>query len=144
MSNPSKETGTKAETKVKNWFIDHGFRCERKALAGKDDEGDLRLFIGEAEVTIEVKAGKQTWNYNRYKLNDWKEQTLVEGVNSGCNAILVVIRHRRKFIDTEVWIPQYMVTPWNVGGRHTMCHDGWEMMYIDDFTELATHATRVP
>ena len=129
MANPSKKKGTAAETKVKNYFIDHGFRCERKSVAGSADEGDLRLYLHDGvEVTVEVKAGKQTWNYPRSKLEEWKQQTIVESRNSGCQqSILVIVRYRRNFCDTEVWIPNFQW--WN----ETM--PAWTMMYIDDFVK---------
>lgn len=129
MANPSKAKGTRAETKVKNYFIEHGFRCERKALAGSNDEGDLCLYLKNGvEVTVEVKTGKQTSNYSRTALQDWKDQTITESENSDCpQSILVVVRHQRKFIDAEVWIPNFQwfdcITP------------GWTMMYISEFVE---------
>lgn len=129
MSNPSKAKGTHAETKVKNYFIEHGLRCERKALAGSDDEGDLRLYLNDGtEVTVEVKTGKQTHNYNRARLNEWKRQTLAESFNSGCKSILVITRHYRRFDDTEVWFPNEQ---WECDGMDF----GWTMIYIDDFVK---------
>ena len=128
MSNPSKAKGTRAETKVKRYFNDHGLRCERKALAGSDDEGDLRLYLDDGtEVAIEVKAGRQTSNYNRTALNEWKGQTLKESINSGCPSMLVIVRYRRAFEDAEVWMPNSI---W--GGQEP----GWTMMYIDDLVKL--------
>lgn len=124
----SKAIGTRAETKVKRYFNDHGIRCERKALAGSADEGDLRLFIPDgSEVTVEVKAGKQTANYNRTQLDDWKRQTLVECINSNCPAILIVVRYRRSFEDSEVWIP-------NLPGKNGKIKP-WSMTYIDEFVK---------
>ena len=126
MSNPSKAKGTRAETKVKRYFNDHGLRCERKALAGSDDEGDLRLYLDDGtEVAIEVKAGRQTGNYNRTALNEWKGQTLKESINSGCPSMLVIVRYRRAFEDAEVWMPN---SEWG--------EPGWTMMYIDDLVKL--------
>lgn len=125
MSNPSKAIGTRAETKVKRYFNDHGLRCERKALAGSDDEGDLRLYLNDGtEVTVEVKSGKQTMNYNRTTLNAWKSQTLTESINSDCPAMLVIVRYRRAFEDAEVWMPN---SEWD--------GPGWTMMYIDDLVK---------
>lgn len=125
MSNPSKKKGTEAETKVKKYFNDNGLKCERKALAGSKDLGDLCLHLPNGgEVTVEVKTGKQTWNYNRARLDEWKRQTLVEASNSGCSAVLVIVRYKRKFIDAEVWWP-------NGNGEYT----DWSMEYIDKFVE---------
>lgn len=124
MANPSKAKGTRAETKVVRYLVDHGIHAERKALAGSTDKGDLRMLLKDGtEVTLEVKAGKQTSNYSRSMMSEWREQTLVESINSGCPAMLVIVRYRRAFADTEVWMPN---NQW--GGQ-----PGWTMVYLDDF-----------
>lgn len=132
MANPSKAIGTRAETVIKNYFNSYGLRCERKALAGSDDEGDLRLYLKigsvETEVTVEVKAGKQTQNYPRSRIEEWKRQTLAESRNSNCIAMLVIVRYRRRISDVEVWIPN--IQWW--------AHSGWTMMYLNQFIEWAT------
>lgn len=127
----SKAIGTRAETKVKRYFNDHGLRCERRALAGSDDEGDLRLYLDNgAEVTVEVKAGKQTSGYGRALFNKWKIQTLAESANSGCHqSLLVVVGYARRFRDAEVWIPNFEW--WD------QTQPEWTMMYIDDFVRWA-------
>lgn len=125
MANRSKQIGTKAETKVKRYFQAHGLECERRALAGSDDEGDLRLVLRDgSEVTVEVKAGKQTANYNRSKLREWMRQTTAESLNRGCPGILVIVRYRRDFDDAEVWIP---TEEWGMLG--------WVMVHIDDYAD---------
>lgn len=124
MANPSKVKGTRAETKVVRYLDDHGIRVERKALAGAADVGDLRLFLPDGtEVTVEVKAGKQTQNYPRSRVAEWRRQTLVESENSGCPAMLVIVRYNRKLSDAEVWMPN---SQW--GGQV-----GWTMAYLDEF-----------
>lgn len=123
MSNPSKQIGTKAETKVARYLSDHGLPTSRKALAGNADEGDLRMLSKDGtEVTLEVKAGKQTANYTRSQLTEWKRQTVAESRNSGCPAVLVIVRYRRAFGSAEVWIP---CEEWGMLG--------WTMVYIDDY-----------
>lgn len=124
MSNPSKAKGTRAETRV-SWFFDnHGLPCHRRALHGAADQGDLAMFLPDGtEVTVEVKAGKQTQNYSRSVVEEWRRQTLAESENSGCPAILVIVRYRRSFLDAEVWMPN---SQW--GGQV-----GWTMAYIDEF-----------
>ena len=129
MSNPSKKKGTAAETRVRKYFNDNGLECKRKALAGSKDLGDLCLHLPDgSEVTVEVKAGKQTWNYTRGKRNEWKRQTIVEAENSECAALLVIVRYRRNFVDTEVWWPEPKSFEDDV--NLPPC---WKMMYIDDF-----------
>lgn len=127
MSNPSKVIGTKAETKVARFLTQRGLRTGRRAPAGSDDEGDLRMLLpGGEEVTLEVKAGRQTKDPSRSKLEDWKRQTLVESENSGCRSALVVVRYNKPFVNAEVWLPN---SQW--GGRMR----GWTMQYIDDFAD---------
>lgn len=129
MSNPSKKKGTAAETRVRKYFNDNGLECERKALAGSKDLGDLCLHLPDgSEVTVEVKAGKQTWNFSRGRFNEWKRQTLVEADNSKCAAILIIVRFRRNFTDAEVWWPN----PGSIK-EDGLTSDCWKMMYIDDF-----------
>ena len=128
MANPSKKKGTAAETKVARYLGEHGLPTERRALAGSEDQGDLRMLIPTrgAEVTVEVKAGKQTRGYTRQTLDRWKEQTIRESKNSGCSqSMLVIVGYRRKFEDAQVWMPNW---EWE---RETM--PGWTMMYLDEF-----------
>ena len=127
MANPSKTKGTRGETAVSKYLNAHGLFAERKALAGSEDNGDLRIILADgAEVTAEVKSGKQTASYPRGRLDLWKRQTLVESENSGCKAVLIVVRYMRKLVDAEVWLPNKQ---W--GG----VSDGWTMMYLNDFVK---------
>ena len=126
MANPSKQKGTRAETNVARFLTARGLPTERKALAGSADKGDLRTILPDGtEVTLEVKAGKQTANYNRSTLNEWKRQTCVESMASGCPAALVIVRYRRSLYDAEVWL---------LNGRWR-CGRGWTMTYLDDFAD---------
>lgn len=127
MANPSKAKGTRAETNVVNYLNYHGLRAERRPLAGSADQGDLRVIMPNGtEVTAEVKAGKQTQNYPRSRVEDWRSQTLEESRNSGCPmSMLVIVRYKRRLRDTEIWLPNFQ---WfNVGDP------GWTMMYLDQF-----------
>lgn len=127
MSNPSKRIGTRAETNVTKFLTTHGLRTMRRTLAGSNDEGDLRMLLPSGEeVTLEVKAGKQTRSISRSKLNEWKRQTMVESDNSGCRGMLVVVRYQRALSDAEVWLPN---SQW--GGKLS----GWTMKYLDDFAD---------
>lgn len=126
MANPSKKKGTAAETRVARFLTLNGVPTERKALAGSADEGDLRArLINGEEVTLEVKAGKQTHSYNRSQLTEWKRQTLTEGKNSGGKPALVIVRYRRSLHDAEVWLPN----------SHWGGFDGWTMLYLDEFAD---------
>lgn len=127
MANPSKQIGTRAETNVARFLTQRGLRTTRRTLAGSDDEGDLRMLLPSGEeVTLEVKAGKQTARAPRSMFERWKRETLVESENSGCRCALVVVRYQRRLVDAEVWLPN---SQW--GGRLR----GWTMQYIDDFAD---------
>lgn len=106
MSNPSKKKGTAAETKVVKYLTAHGLFAERRALSGSKDNGDIKLVDADGEeYTLEVKAGKQTENYNRAQFEEWFRQAIEEGANSGCKAALVIVRYRRSIEDAEVYCP---------------------------------------
>jgi Holliday junction resolvase-like predicted endonuclease len=127
MANPSKAKGTRAETKIARFLAERGLRTVRRALAGSADEGDLRMFLPDGEeVTVEVKAGKQTAAPSRSLLDSWMRQTMEESENSGCRSLLIVVRYRRPFADAEVWLPN---SQWGGGIR------GWTMVRIDDFAD---------
>lgn len=135
MANPSKAKGTHAETRVRTYFSSRGLRCERKSLAGSADEGDLRLYLPNGtEVTVEVKAGKQTANYPRSRVDEWKRQTLVEGENSGCPCLLIIVRYMRRLDSIEVWIPNSQWFAALSNYKDDVClPSGWTMMYLGDF-----------
>lgn len=107
MSNPSKQKGTRAETKVVNYLKLRGIKAERKALKGNKDEGDIQVHNDDGSnwITLEVKTGKQTANYNRKQLKEWLEQATIEGLNCEQVCLLVIVRYGRKIEDAEVWWP---------------------------------------
>ena len=145
MSNPSKAKGTRAETKVARYLSNHGFPTERKALAGSADKGDLRMKLSDGrEVTLEVKAGEQTNNPSRSLMTKWKEQTLIEGANAYTKAVLVIVKARRRFIDSEVWIPNYTGS---YGWSWPNWPDGmvgWTMVHLDDFVSMNLGYSMIP
>jgi Holliday junction resolvase len=127
MANPSKQKGTTAETKVVKYLTARGLRAERRPLAGSSDNGYLRLILpDETEVTVEVKCGRQTQGYSRSSIEDWKLQTLTESINSGCPAMLVIVRYRRQLKDAEVWLPNGQWASKKLMGT-------WTVMYLDEF-----------
>ena len=103
--NRSKQKGTRGETQVVKYLTACGLSAERRALSGAADQGDIKFTVGDYEMTLEVKAGKQTENPSRAQLTEWLRQTVVEGENAGCDAALVVVRHRRSMKDAEVYVP---------------------------------------
>lgn len=105
MSNKRKAIGTRAETKIKEFFIAHGIDAERKVLHGSVDEGDLDVelpWIAE-KITIEVKGGQQTKDYARGLKDKWLKETQREQENSDQEAWLVIRVYRKAIKDAEVW-----------------------------------------
>ena len=128
MANPSKQKGTRAETKVAAYLCERGIQAERRPLKGASDMGDLRAFLADGtEITVEVKAGKQTFNPLRPDVEVWKRQTIAESANAGCPGALVIVRYRRLIENAEVWLP---VGQWISEGS-----DKWAMMYLNEFAK---------
>lgn len=109
MSNPSKQKGTAGETRVVKYLAALGIPTERRALSGSQDKGDIKVTSicpVPCEWTIEVKAGKQTWNPNRKQIEEWLRQTKAEMKNSGCPGALIVLRYNRNINDADVYVPR--------------------------------------
>lgn len=123
MSNPSKQKGTKAETKVVRFLKEHGLKAERKALSGCKDCGDIKIDVDGEEIILEVKAGKQTQNPNRTLMRKWMDQAIEEAENAGTSYYaLVLVRYGRSIKDAEVWTE--------------MINGCWSMTYLDKFIEV--------
>lgn len=108
MSNPSKQKGTRAETRVVRYLEDHGFVARRQALAGSNDPGDIEAYAPDStdKIIIEVKTGKQTAAPRRSQIEEWCRQTMLEGENSDAKfAVLIVVRHYRELKDADVYVP---------------------------------------
>ena len=74
----SKAIGTAGEVAVVGYAQGHGFpEAERLALAGKDDQGDVRLMRG---VHLEVKAGNAAHNASYNQCEAWLKEADREGV----------------------------------------------------------------
>jgi hypothetical protein len=86
----SKQIGTKCETAVTRYAIEHGFPdAERLALRGNQDHGDVRLTAG---LHVEVKGGKMADNASPTLISDWLEECDREAQNSGSFVFLCVKR----------------------------------------------------
>lgn len=106
MANPSKQKGTRAETRVVKFLAEYGIQSKRKPLHGSSDEGDIDVVasgFGGSGIVLEVKAGKQTLNPSRNKLDEWFRQTKVEGVNSKKPSALCVVRYNRALKNADVY-----------------------------------------
>ena len=58
MANPNGRKGAQFETDVMRWLRNAGAFCEKLALAGKADEGDLVAIIGGKQYILELKNRK--------------------------------------------------------------------------------------
>lgn len=105
MSSKSKSKGTRFETMLVNVFNDwDGVRCcERVALHGNHDNGDLRLAVDDLTVCVEAK-----WRRSYPSESDMLEfraQTLAETGNSGADCgVLVVNHYKQGVMRSEVWM----------------------------------------
>lgn len=101
MGNPNKKKGTAAETKVVKYLESQGIKAYRKVLHGSKDEGDIELPV--LNICLEVKAGKQTQDYNRKLFQEWLDQALTESYNAGEPCYLVIVRFGKSIQNAEVW-----------------------------------------
>lgn len=125
MANPSKEKGTRAETKVVRFLEKSGAKVRRRPLSGSEDKGDIEIDESDWKIVIEVKAGKMTSNPSRSQLEDWLVQAERESFNNlghhNGEWYLIVVRYKRKLEDADVWY---------VDGDGDVVH-----MWLDDFRD---------
>ena len=87
MANPSKRKGTDGENLVVEYLRGQGFdACERRALAGKNDRGDV---AGLHSTVVEVKA-----IVDRIDLSGWLKELAVEMHND--NARFGAVWHKKR------------------------------------------------
>lgn len=102
MSNPSKAKGTAGETAIVNYLRDQGFAaCERRALAGNTDKGDV---AGIHDTVIEAKKA------NRIELGAWVNELAAEMRNANARFGAVWAWRRGKTSPAD-W---YVVMPGHV------------------------------
>lgn len=138
MSNPSKKKGTAAETRVVKYLREHGIDCERRALHGNEDLGDILIPAKHPSpwsCILEVKAGKQTQGYSRKLKDEWLRQTFAEFTavdNAKIDfSYLVIAVHGRSVSDYEVW---------SVRGHTFYYLDDWCQMWLSKYQdELDCH-----
>ena len=84
----SKRKGTSWETLIVDYLVSHGWKhAERRALAGKNDRGDVAGIPG---VVIEAKSA------NRLELAAWLDETEAERANDNAVHGLLWIKRRGK------------------------------------------------
>lgn len=85
MVNKSKAKGTTAENLVVGYFREHGFpHCERRALAGILDRGDI---AGMPGLAVEVK-----WGSGTLKIASWLTETGIERLNANADHGVLVVK----------------------------------------------------
>lgn len=124
MANKSKQIGTTGEGRVVSYLKKFNIACERIALHGSKDCGDIKIeCIDDSLIILEVKAGKKSQNPGRKLKEEWIKQTKDEQVNSACfynkktKGLLVILGFSQKIEDAQVWF-----------GDHTF----W---YLDDYVK---------
>lgn len=106
MANKSKAKGTSYERTVADYINDwcgNNKRCERKALHGNSDQGDLAFRVRNLDLIAECKWNK---DYpNKAKELDFRAQTDTETANAEADGgILVMNRYRNGTDRHEVWM----------------------------------------
>lgn len=106
-----KRRGKGFETDLLKWLRARGYRAERLALAGKDDEGDVVVYhpISDKWDVIEAKAPGQD---GRISLGPWLKEAEREadnfakarGIDRARVSARVVIKARGKSLDQAYWI----------------------------------------
>ncbi len=92
MTNKPKAIGTAAETAVVKYLQGRGIACQRLALHGNKDIGDLRLGNGHTAFA-EVKAHKVVTDG---LLADWQKQTDTEQANGHWSIGLLIVKRPGK------------------------------------------------
>lgn len=96
MSNPSKAKGTRMETQVVEYLTHHGVPCERRALAGAQDKGDI---AGVPGWVLEVK------NHRSMALANWCTEAERERLAAAEGYWAVIHkRYRRGIADAYVTV----------------------------------------
>jgi|HubBroStandDraft_1064217.scaffolds.fasta_scaffold28870_2 hypothetical protein len=91
----AKAKGTAAETAVVRFLQANGYpHCERRALAGAQDRGDVAGIPG---IVIEVKAAA------RLELAAWVDEAEVEVLNNDQDEVPVVWHKRRGYTNPGDW-----------------------------------------
>lgn len=99
--NPSKQKGTAFETAVVRYLQANGFpQAERRALAGKDDRGDVSLGSGYTDWVLEAKATKSI------DLAGALNEASREAANAKAPYYAAVIKRRNHMVDSA-----YVVVP---------------------------------
>ena len=110
MSRRPKDIGTSAETAARRFLVDDGWPdCERRALTGNRDTGDLTV-CRRPLIIAEVKAGHAADKASPTVIDAWLEQTDTEAVHAG--AVLGVLIVARKYRNPRDWDAYMRACDW--------------------------------
>lgn len=105
MSRRPKDIGTAGESAARRFLVDDGWPdCERRALTGNRDTGDLTVCRSPL-IIAEVKAGQQADKASPKVIDAWLEQTDTEAVHAGADlGVLIVARKYRNPRDWDAYM----------------------------------------
>lgn len=108
MTNPSKDKGTRMETRAKRFLRDNGWPwCDRQPLRGNRDHGDLTV-SRQPLIIAEVKYRDRP--VSQQQLADWMDETDKEAANA--NADLGVLIVARKGVQVGSWHAAMTAAGW--------------------------------
>ena len=134
----SVDKGTRWETAIVN-YINAWFGkkiCHRVVKHGKNDEGDIILYVDDLVLSIEAKWNKTYPNAALER--DFRRQTDIECLHAGTDGGLLVVNLYRKQTDrAEVWM--HHATACLLHGEKPVSGNtdyDWECMRMEDFCTL--------
>lgn len=99
MANPSKDAGTKQETKICRTINDYAGEkvAERLAQHGKLDQGDIRIVVGDLVLTGESKHSKRYPSEGL--MDEYKDQTVKETAHAGSDGGVLFVNLPNRSIE---------------------------------------------
>jgi hypothetical protein len=89
----SKRIGTPVESAVARFFQENGWpHCERRALSGVLDKGDL---TGVPGLCVEIKGGKTAEHASDGQVEAWLRETETERVNAKADIGILVMKRKQ-------------------------------------------------
>jgi Holliday junction resolvase len=111
-----KQRGATFETNLRDWFRKRGYKAERLARTGKNDEGDISVENSDTYYVVEAKAPGAS---GRIDLSGWLKEADVEAANYTKHRSLktaarpvLIIKARGKSIDKAYVVTRLEEYPW--------------------------------